>query len=412
MQHRSNPKLDTLEAVPGLPTKVKLCKIPASPFYYVRTWMDGKPILRSMKTEKQSEARKAAKAFYDELLLRRRLGQPLTEGNTFRKAAEAVLEADRARVRRGECRQSLIRDGEYILPHLVEFFKSDHVKNINFQKIDDYRKHMEAKVGKPSSATIKNHFIWLNKVLKHAISVGLMDKMPIFPKIRRKDNPRPWFTDPEYSKLLETCTACDGTTVEKTYRKITQELRLITAFLVNTYLRPPDLMHMKHSDVHITDHESTQILRVDATSKVEESAVFSTPVAVTVYKRLRQFQMAKTYDDTGKGYGKPDDFIFFPDLSKDRGYAFQTLRLQFNHVLKRTGLKTDRKGRSRTLYSLRHSAIMFRILNGGPNLNMASFAANCRTSLTMLDRFYLTPLRAEMDVGGLVIQGRQLGRQV
>ncbi len=34
----------------------------------------------------------------------------------------------------------------------------------------------------------------LRKALKHAFKWGLLDKMPMFPKIKKKDNPREWFT--------------------------------------------------------------------------------------------------------------------------------------------------------------------------------------------------------------------------
>jgi hypothetical protein len=55
--------------------------------------------------------------------------------------------------------------------------------------------------------------------------------------------------------------------------------------------------------------------------------------------------------------------------------------------------------------------IMLRLVNGG-KLDLTAFAANCRTSYDMLQRFYLSHLTPEMNRGGLVHQGKQLGRQI
>ena len=59
-----------------------------------------------------------------------------------------------------------------------------------------------------------------------------------------------------------------------------------------------------------------------------------------------------------------DDYVFFPEL-KNREYALATLRRQFEHVLEggRAEASTE-QGRVRTLYSLRHTALMFRLLKG------------------------------------------------
>jgi hypothetical protein len=123
---------------------------------------------------------------------------------------------------------------------------------------------------------------------------------------------------------------------------------------------------------------------------------------VTVYERLKTLHKKL-------GYGKPQDFIFLPELT-ERDYAFQCLRLQFNAALTKANLKKDSSGKRRTLYSLRHSAIMFRLLNAG-KLDYATFSNNCRTSIPMLERFYLSHLKAEMNMEGMVRQGPGPGSQ-
>jgi integrase len=409
MQHPANPIPDTYEEVPGYPKKLKICRIPASPFWYARTWMSDKTIMRSTKTDQRKKAQQAAREFYDELLLRKSKKEPLTQGSTFALAADALLEHDKERVERGERKESLVRDGAYLVENeLKPFFKNDHIKTINFARINAYVKHLKTRGKKPvGSNTIRNHLIFLRKVLKHAHKLDLLDKLPIFPTISTVDNPREWFTDEQYTLVLETCTKCEGwkNYKKKVHKPITKELRLISAFLVNTFLRPPDLKSMRNKDITVVaGDDGTKYLRISAASKTLKRDVISMPKAVTVLERLTEFN--KTL-----GYGKPNDYLFFPALSRDRSYAFQTLRLQFNHVLEEAGLKRTDDGNVRTLYSLRHSAIMFRLLNGG-NVDLFTLAKNCRTSVDMLQRFYVNHLEAEMRVKDLHIQGRAMGRQI
>ena len=50
-----------------------------------------------------------------------------------------------------------------------------------------------------------------------------------------------------------------------------------------------------------------------------------------------------------------------------------------------------------TLYSLRHTAIMFR-LTKSQGLDVLSLARNARTSVEMIDQFYAKRLTAEMNI--------------
>ena len=160
MVTRSNPIPETLEKIPGFGT---LCiyMTPSSHVYQMRCYLGRKLIKRTTKTDKRGIAITTAKQFYNECLVKQTKNEPLTQGNTFKTAADALLEEDRARVDRGERRKSLLRDGDYIVDHLTDFFKHDHVGNIDFQRITAYMEDMKTRGKKePSSATVKNHTIF------------------------------------------------------------------------------------------------------------------------------------------------------------------------------------------------------------------------------------------------------------
>lgn len=127
--------------------------------------------------------------------------------------------------------------------------------------------------------------------------------------------------------------------------------------------------------------------------------MISLEMAVEVYQKILQRQK-------DEGFGKPDDYVFQPTCGdKQRAYALRTLQRQFDQLLILADLKKDGHGTSRTLYSLRHTSIMFRLLNAD-NLDTLTLARNARTSVEMIDRFYAKPLTAEMKVDILHSQRR------
>jgi len=69
----------------------------------------------------------------------------------------------------------------------------------------------------------------------------------------------------------------------------------------------------------------------------------------------------------------------------------------FNWILKELDIKAGPHGTDRTLYSLRHTAITFRLIYGG-NIDLLTLARNARTSVEMIDKFYASTLSAEMNI--------------
>ena len=66
---------------------------------------------------------------------------------------------------------------------------------------------------------------------------------------------------------------------------------------------------------------------------------------------------------------------FFP---KGRAELFKTITEEEN-------LRSDREGRPRTAYSLRHTYISMRLMEGA---NIYQIAKNCRTSVGMIEKYY------------------------
>ena len=67
----------------------------------------------------------------------------------------------------------------------------------------------------------------------------------------------------------------------------------------------------------------------------------------------------------------------------------------FKHLVRGVGLETGAFRQAHTICSLRHSSLCFQILKTGGN-DLFGLAKNARTSVLMLEKFYLTHLSPQM----------------
>ena len=73
----------------------------------------------------------------------------------------------------------------------------------------------------------------------------------------------------------------------------------------------------------------------------------------------------------------------------------------FNNLLARTKLKLDRDGNPRTAYSLRHTYICLRLMEGA---DIYQIAKNCRTSVEMIERFYAAHIKTTLDAAAINVR--------
>jgi integrase len=86
----------------------------------------------------------------------------------------------------------------------------------------------------------------------------------------------------------------------------------------------------------------------------------------------------------------------------------RTHRELFNKILAELELKTDRDGRRRTAYSLRHSYICFRLMEGA---DIYQIAKNCRTSVEMIEKHYAAHLKTTLDAAAINVRKPKLSKQ-
>ena len=84
---------------------------------------------------------------------------------------------------------------------------------------------------------------------------------------------------------------------------------------------------------------------------------------------------------------KPNDLLF-PDLRAHH----------LNAVLDEQRLKADREGLRRSAYSLRHTYICLRLMEGA---DIYQIAKNCRTSVEMIEKYYASHLKDRLDTSAI-----------
>jgi integrase len=70
----------------------------------------------------------------------------------------------------------------------------------------------------------------------------------------------------------------------------------------------------------------------------------------------------------------------------------------FNTILAELDMKEDREGNPRTAYSLRHTYISFRLMEGA---DIYQVAKNCRTSVEMIEKFYASHIKDMIDASAI-----------
>ena len=157
--------------------------------------------------------------------------------------------------------------------------------------------------------------------------------------------------------------------------------------MANTGLRPDEVKLLEFRDVEIVEDEYSgqRILEIEVRGKRGVGYCKSMPGAVRPFERLlaRERPAARNSGDDNpepveSRKPEPTDRLFPNEFKK-----------MFNGILTDAKLKFDRNGKARTAYSLRHSYICFRLLEGA---DIYQVAKNCRTSVEMIEKHYAAHL--------------------
>ena len=370
--------------------KVRLYRRPNSSSWQCSTYMAGKEWRVSTKTDSLAQAKEFAEDWYLELRGKSRAGQ-LKKGKTFADAArQFVLEY--GAITKGERNPRYVRDNEARLNnHLLPFFGSTELKAITAGMMQEYRAlrlRPNSRTGKVLSRSALHHeTVALRQVMKTALRHGWIDHLPDFSAPYRasgKVGHRAWFSPDEYKKLYTHTRARAKSAVGLGWQHAAEQLHDYILFMANTGLRPDEANRLEYRDVTVEVDEDggEKILLIEVRGKRGVGYCKSTEGAVFPFERLVK-----------RNNPAPTD-LFFP----------QDHKKQFNRVLADCELKFDREGNRRSAYSLRHTYICLRLLEGA---DIYQIAKNCRTSVEMIEKHYAVHLKNTLDAKAINVRRKR-----
>lgn len=345
----------------------------------------------------------------------------LTQGamrhNSFDRLAEELLTKEQERVQRGELSAASVgilknRLDAHVLPH----FKYIPPSQVTPMMMDAFVKRLTD--SRLSSTTVSQYLVVVRKLLKLAIRHGFLREIPELPSIKVASQPRSMLSLKEYAAVVRTATRLsrrgtkapevkastlprDRFWVQPRHLSLPPDMAWAIRFMVNSFVRPGDLRQLKHKHVQVVRGTSVYLRMTLPETKRHDAPMVTLRPAVQVYEAA----LAKAKQD---GFGGPDDYLFLP-AEKDRNYALAVLGFWFKWVMREAGVAPeDTSGRLRTLYCLRHTSIMFRLLYG-QGIDMLTLARNARTSVQMIERFYASSLDGEMNVA--MLQSRRTSKK-
>lgn len=431
-RERTVPIPSSITPVPGYPSKLVVFKMAASKYWQVRCWIRGKTYKRSAQTQSLRVAQSFARTFYEQLLAqchgfahtstqsvvlhdssssivqqRDDQASAVTPQNTFAALAAQMFAAEQARVERGEFARGSVRVLRNRLDsHLLPRWGTQPITAIGYKEIMEFVDFMsKAK----SSTTISQYIVAIRKVFNHALRVGALDKLPEFPKVKIKTTSRGAFTPTEYWRILRTARSLRGKPHPSSKRALRKSYKLVysdycmppdlawaVGFMVNSFIRPSDLKTLKHRHVEVVRGKNTYLRLTLPETKKHDAPIVTLFPAVRIYRQIVKYQQPR-------GKANPNDYLFLPEL-RDRNYALAVLSLMFNWVLAVTGYKQNAHGQPRSMYSLRHSAITFRLLYG-QGIDLLTLARNARTSVEVINNHYASTVSGEQNIA--LLQSRR-----
>ncbi len=342
-------------------------------------YLNGKNRRTSTKESNLLLAKEWAESWYLELRGKHLRGE-LKDGKTFNDAAKVFMREYEV-ITEGQRNAKYVQDHySRLRNHLLPFFGDKLLTEITPGLVQEYRvlRQTSGKSGKPPARnTMAHEIVTLRHVIKAGMRNGWLDHLHDFSppyKASTKISHRAWFSPEEYKQFYEASRKRVKNAKSERSKYCSAQLHDYILFMANTGLRPDEVKRLEYRDVLIVDDEGTEetILEIEVRGKRGIGYAKSTSGAVRPYERLIERNNPAATD------------LVFP----------QNQKKLFNEILEEIRLKFDRDGNSRTAYSLRHTYICMRLMEGA---DIYQIAKNCRTSVEMIEKYYASHIKNRLD---------------
>ena len=409
-----------------------------SRYWQCSAFFAGKNHRATTKEESISHAKDFAEDWYLELKGKVRRGE-VKGGKTFKHAADKFLDVIEAQLADERGPSYVYQHRKRLEVHLLPFFGKRALAEITPGLVEDYRSHRQTSrknprtmkalidpktrkpmrddqgrivmdpdsgvITRPSRSTLHKQIVTLRQTLKCANRQGWIQYLPDLSAPFRasgKVSHRAWFSPEEYKQLYEATRRRVRNPPKPRWRTACEQLHDYVLFMVNTGLRPDEAARLEFRDVQIVDDEDTdeRILLISVRGKRGTGYCKSMPGAVEPFRRLQsRLRDPKEEAQSGRTATKKREGKVLPGPT-DRLFQ-RSHRELFKTVLEEEGLRTDREGQARTSYSLRHTYICLRLIEGA---DIYQLAKNCRTSVEMIQKFYASHIESSLDASAINVR--------
>ncbi|MEO1703620.1 MAG: site-specific integrase [Pseudomonadota bacterium] len=362
--------------------KVHIYRRENSSFWQCSTFMAGKNRRTSTKETSLSQAKLFAEDWYLELVGKKQSGT-LIEGSLFKAVAAQFLNEFRVLTDGARNKQYVAGHERRVRLYLNPYFGTTPIASVTSGMVQDYRVHrLQGFESPPSRSTLHQEMVVLRQILKVALRRGWITSLPDMSLAYRassKISHRAWFSPEEYKRLYTHTRQRAKSALGTKNKRAAEQLHDKVLFMANTGLRPDEVKKLEYRDVEFINEDDSDLLLISVRGKRGVGYCKSMPGAVFPYKRLLE-----------RNQPQHDDLVFPTSDHK-----------AFSRVLEELELKTDRNGNQRTWYSLRHSYISFRLLEGA---DIYQVAKNCRTSVEMIEKHYAVHLQNAIDASAINVR--------
>ena len=348
-----------------------------SPRYYGCLRIDGRYFRKCLRTENKNEAERKLFEWKGEMLSS--VDSPLGEtGNSFSAHASRLIQKEK----RLPPRPSGIEqwtDTNRLLRRtngLLDYFGNRDVNTITVNDIDRFFEQLPLNNKPLTTSYINKHKNLLKRILDSANRTDI-----VYPKFRgKKSEPRGYFNYEEYKTLLSEIKKLNGvsyTAHNGSEYLITEEMLHFVIFMVGSMLRPTvsEVYSLRYEDIEVKKLKDKEYLEFAINRKNRKMIVQTLPTSFYAFRDMKKMRPDH----------KESDYLFAPQY-EDRRTAMRYMSNMFAQILRESKMKKGRLGEERTLYSLRHTSLIFNLSQ--PNVDLLDIARRADTSMKMIQDYY------------------------
>lgn len=361
-----------------------------------RTFLNGKYLVRSTKTDNLAVAKSTAENEYDKLRFQH-LAPDGTVAHSWDECERGFLNS---LVHDETIRPSRIKNYKVKLGILRQYFHTLPIHTIKIKTIEEYLawrknthkpRYRNYHSDKVANKTLRSDLLALRQVLKYAKREEWIASIPDFPRLTVPPRAGGWFNKDEFLKLASFGLKWFKQAATPEERRSREYAFRYFEWLSFTGMRVDEALQVRFEDVQVhkpsqNKHDNYVLVKVKG-GKLSylkgATEMLGLDGAVDAIERLKLLTPN----------AQPHDLLFPINP-----------RAMIRQLLDGAGLLFGESGQRRTAKSFRHTFIMMRLLS---DVDVYKLAKSCRTSVKMIEQHYGSHINVRMSIDELTKSRRK-----